>query len=129
MKAPKKAEKAAKKVQKQAPKKVQKQAPKKPAKQLKKGASKATRGWFGGAGGAQSLDKWYGRASVTLLISMAYCRELALSIMHDLSCNSATCHLSWTWMAAGPDRALFLPGGLLDPADVPSYLNGSLAGE
>uniref|UniRef100_A0A0D6R0F2 Chlorophyll a-b binding protein, chloroplastic n=1 Tax=Araucaria cunninghamii TaxID=56994 RepID=A0A0D6R0F2_ARACU len=29
----------------------------------------------------------------------------------------------------GPDRALFLPGGLLDPADVPSYLNGQLAGD
>lgn len=89
--APKKAEKTAKKVQKQAPKKVQKAAPKpakKPVKQLKKGASKATKGWLGGQGGAQSLDKWY-----------------------------------------GPDRALFLPGGLLDPADVPSYLNGSLAGD
>ena len=30
---------------------------------------------------------------------------------------------------AGPSRALFLPGGLLDPSDVPSYLNGTLAGE
>ena len=30
---------------------------------------------------------------------------------------------------AGPDRALFLPGGLLDAADVPAYLNGSLAGD
>ncbi|CAL5223250.1 g5732 [Coccomyxa viridis] len=29
----------------------------------------------------------------------------------------------------GPSRALFLPGGLLDPSDVPSYLNGTLAGD
>ncbi len=30
---------------------------------------------------------------------------------------------------AGPSRALYLPRGLLDPQDIPSYLNGSLAGE
>lgn len=29
----------------------------------------------------------------------------------------------------GPSRALYLPRGLLDPQDIPSYLNGSLAGE
>merc|ERR1719158_2171972 len=29
----------------------------------------------------------------------------------------------------GPDRALFLPGGLLDRSDVPSYLTGELAGD
>lgn len=29
----------------------------------------------------------------------------------------------------GPDRALFLPSGLLDPSDVPSYLNGELPGD
>ncbi|CAL8463008.1 g2542 [Coccomyxa elongata] len=29
----------------------------------------------------------------------------------------------------GPSRALFLPGGLLDPSDVPTYLNGTLAGD
>lgn len=29
----------------------------------------------------------------------------------------------------GPDRALFLPGGLLDPSDLPTYLNGELAGD
>eukprot|EP00208_Stichococcus_sp_RCC1054_P006170 CAMPEP_0206137484 /NCGR_PEP_ID=MMETSP1473-20131121/2604_1 /ASSEMBLY_ACC=CAM_ASM_001109 /TAXON_ID=1461547 /ORGANISM="Stichococcus sp, Strain RCC1054" /LENGTH=413 /DNA_ID=CAMNT_0053530601 /DNA_START=60 /DNA_END=1301 /DNA_ORIENTATION=- len=29
----------------------------------------------------------------------------------------------------GPSRALYLPRGLLDPADIPSYLNGSLAGD
>jgi hypothetical protein len=32
-------------------------------------------------------------------------------------------------MNVGPDRALFLPSGLLDPSDVPSYLNGELPGE
>jgi len=31
--------------------------------------------------------------------------------------------------AAGPDRALFLPGGLLDRNDLPDYLDGTLAGE
>lgn len=30
---------------------------------------------------------------------------------------------------AGPDRALFLPGGLLDRTDLPDYLDGTLAGE
>merc|ERR1712149_32541 len=29
----------------------------------------------------------------------------------------------------GPDRALFLPGGLLERSDLPSYLNGDLAGD
>jgi light-harvesting complex II chlorophyll a/b binding protein 5 len=29
----------------------------------------------------------------------------------------------------GPDRKLYLPGGLLDPADVPTYLTGELAGD
>eukprot|EP00890_Picochlorum_soloecismus_P003485 jgi/Picsp_1/4137/NSC_01646-R1_minor chlorophyll a-b binding protein of photosystem ii len=29
----------------------------------------------------------------------------------------------------GPDRLLFLPGGLLDRADVPDYLNGTYAGD
>lgn len=30
---------------------------------------------------------------------------------------------------AGPSRALFLPRGLLDEAEIPGYLNGQLAGE
>jgi light-harvesting complex II chlorophyll a/b binding protein 5 len=29
----------------------------------------------------------------------------------------------------GPGRKLYLPGGLLEPADIPSYLNGTLAGD
>ena len=29
----------------------------------------------------------------------------------------------------GPDRKLYLPGGLLDRSEVPAYLNGSLAGD
>ena len=29
----------------------------------------------------------------------------------------------------GPDRALFLPGGLLDRSEVPAYLNGTLPGD
>lgn len=36
------------------------------------------------------------------------------------------CHLL---CCAGPDRALFLPGGLLDRDDLPDYLDGTLAGE
>jgi light-harvesting complex II chlorophyll a/b binding protein 5 len=68
-----------------------KSAPKKAA--AKKAAPaktgvKETKGWLGGEGGAQDLDKWY-----------------------------------------GPSRVLFLPGGLLDGEDVPTYLNGSLAGD
>ena len=30
---------------------------------------------------------------------------------------------------AGPDRKLYLPGGLLTKADLPSYLDGTLAGD
>jgi len=65
-------------------------APKAAAKKavVKPSGSKSTRGWLGGAGGAQNLDKWY-----------------------------------------GPDRALFLPGGLLDRTDLPDYLDGTLAGD
>ncbi|WIA23179.1 hypothetical protein OEZ86_010071 [Tetradesmus obliquus] len=68
-------------------------AAKAPVKAAKKAVSKvtgtkATRGWLGGSGGAQGLDKWY-----------------------------------------GPDRALFLPGGLLDRNDLPDYLDGTLAGD
>jgi len=29
----------------------------------------------------------------------------------------------------GPDRKLYLPGGLLDPSEVPAYLNGTLPGD
>jgi len=65
-------------------------APKKAAakKVVKPSGTKSTKGWLGGSGGAQNLDKWY-----------------------------------------GPDRALFLPGGLLDRADLPAYLDGSLPGD
>jgi hypothetical protein len=31
--------------------------------------------------------------------------------------------------AAGADRALYLPGGLLDRDELPDYLNGELPGE
>lgn len=30
---------------------------------------------------------------------------------------------------SGPNRALFLPGGLLEISDLPEYLDGSLPGE
>lgn len=55
------AKKAQKKVQKAAPRaaqKVKKQAPAKAKKAV--GGGGRTKGWFGGAGGAQDLDKWYG---------------------------------------------------------------------
>lgn len=40
------------------------------------------------------------------------------------------CARHWTLLRrAGPDRALFLPDGLLDRAEVPEYLTGELAGE
>jgi len=77
----KKAAKAAPKAPKQAAKAVKKAV-------VKPSGTKTTRGWLGGAGGAQGLDKWY-----------------------------------------GPDRALFLPGGLLDRNDLPDYLDGTLAGD
>ena len=58
--------KTAKKVEKKVAK-VQKSASKtasKATKQVKKAASgKRTKGWFGEAGGAQGLDKWYGELS------------------------------------------------------------------
>jgi light-harvesting complex II chlorophyll a/b binding protein 5 len=72
-------------------KKAAKAAPKAKAaakKVVKPSGTKNTRGWLGGQGGAQNLDKWY-----------------------------------------GPDRALFLPGGLLDRNDLPDYLDGTLAGD
>ena len=52
----KKAEKQVKKVQKTATKQASKAV-----SQVKKAAGgKRTKGWFGEAGGAQGLDKWYG---------------------------------------------------------------------
>ena len=60
--------KTAKKVEKKVEKKVQKvqktatKTASKATKQVKKAASgKRTKGWFGEAGGAQGLDKWYGK--------------------------------------------------------------------
>ena len=52
---------------KQAGKKVQKAAKKAPsrAKSAVAGGSK-TKGWFGGEGGAQDLDKWYGESHLIL---------------------------------------------------------------
>jgi hypothetical protein len=44
---------AAPKAPKQAPKAAKKAA-------VKPSGTKTTRGWLGGAGGAQGLDKWYG---------------------------------------------------------------------
>ncbi len=35
-------------------------APVKKAAAVLKSGTKTTRGWLGGAGGAQNLDKWYG---------------------------------------------------------------------
>eukprot|EP01025_Chloroclados_australasicus_P052428 TRINITY_DN6111_c0_g1_i1.p2 TRINITY_DN6111_c0_g1~~TRINITY_DN6111_c0_g1_i1.p2 ORF type:complete len:343 (+),score=60.02 TRINITY_DN6111_c0_g1_i1:762-1790(+) len=69
-KAQKKAGTVAKKVQKQAPKKVQKQAPKpvkKAVSAVKSAVPGGTRGWLGGTGGAQNLDKWYGPSRVLFL--------------------------------------------------------------
>ena len=92
------------------------QAQKSVTKQAKKATSgKSSKGWFGGAGGASDLDKWYGECTGRLS---------CLRTQH----RRAT-RLSVPRLVAGPSRALFLPGGLLDPSDVPSYLNGSLAGE
>lgn len=107
-----KVQKTAGKVQKQATK-VQKQA----TKQVKKATAggKRTKGWFGGVGGPQDLDRWYGESCF---------RTCCLSI-----CKYKDDYRMIVYIAAGPSRALFLPSGLLDPSDVPSYLNGTLAGE
>ena len=105
MQAPAKAQTAAKKVQKKAP-----------AAARKTGA-KATKGWLGGAGGAQDLDRWYGEP------------QEAPAGLHTLLCKVLPTQQLSARLFAGPDRALFLPGGLLDRSDVPAYLNGSLAGE
>lgn len=55
------------------------------------------------------------------------CRPGDAPIVRDLPLN-----LALTFDGGrryGPDRKLFLPGGLLDPSEVPEYLNGTLAGE
>ncbi len=80
-----------------------------------------------------SLDKWYGESPSThhaacgrparaearsAVAGLLFARGATLIDLRALE-SSRT----------GPDRALFLPSGLLDPADVPSYLNGELAGE
>jgi len=126
----KKAEKTAKRVGSQvtqkakgaagkAQKTAKKSAPS-PFKKAQKAVSKAsgsrkTKGWLGGVGGAQGLDKWYGEYSYRFTIIYA--------------CMTGSNGLMEFGRLAGPSRALFLPGGLLDPSDVPSYLNGTLAGE
>jgi hypothetical protein len=46
------------------------------------------------------------------------------------SCSMLTCPTALRLLLSpGPDRALFLPGGLLDRNDLPDYLDGTLAGE
>ena len=57
---------------------------------------------------------------------------MALAALLPVLCATSSTQQQKTcaWVChAGPDRALFLPGGLLDAADVPAYLNGSLAGD
>jgi light-harvesting complex II chlorophyll a/b binding protein 5 len=83
--------KAAPSIKKAAPapaKKAQTQVRRVANQVQRKSGTRATKGWLGGAGGPDNLDKWY-----------------------------------------GPSRALYLPGGLLEDSDVPSYLNGQLAGD
>jgi hypothetical protein len=64
----KKAEKTASKVQKTASK-----VTKKATQQIKKATGgKRTKGWFGGVGGAQDLDKWYGKSSDVAPEELAY---------------------------------------------------------
>jgi light-harvesting complex II chlorophyll a/b binding protein 5 len=35
----------------------------------------------------------------------------------------------WFFVIAGPDRRIYLPEGLLDKSEIPSYLNGEVPGE
>ena len=109
-----KAKGAAGKAQKTA-KKSSAPSPFKKAQKAVSGSSKKTKGWLGGVGGAQGLDKWYGK----------YFTHSDWS----LDASPVSKGLMRRGRLAGPSRALFLPGGLLDPSDVPSYLNGTLAGE
>ena len=63
-----KAKQAVSKVQKSAKKSAPKSAPS-PIKKAQKAVSrggKKTKGWLGGAGGAQGLDKWYGKFIIIL---------------------------------------------------------------
>ena len=89
-------------------------------KQASKGSKKAGtapsgKGWFGEER-ASGLDKWYGTYTPESLAASQYHQSCLVEI--------STCvHF------AGPSRALFLPRGLLDEAEIPGYLNGQLAGE
>ncbi len=108
-----KAKGAAGKAQKTAKKSAP--SPLKKAQKAVSGSSKKTKGWLGGVGGAQGLDKWYG--------------EYFTDSYWSIDASPVSKGLTRRGRLAGPSRALFLPGGLLDPSDVPSYLNGTLAGE
>ena len=111
---------------------VQKASPVKKAASALKAGSKRTKGWLGGEGGAQDLDKWYGVALLALqhLGSSGSLALVACGAGGAFRASSATSSSQTNVkFHAGPDRALFLPGGLLDAADVPAYLNGSLAGD
>lgn len=51
------------------------------------------------------------------------------NIPASMTATSAVPCLLLSVLHPGPDRALFLPGGLLDRAELPDYLDGTLAGE
>ena len=70
----------AKKVVKQAPRPVKKAASQasSAAKSAQKKATKATKGWVGGAGGPKDLDKWYGELPHVHWPRCSVCEDSAL---------------------------------------------------
>ena len=78
-----------------------------------KNAGSSSKGWFGEER-ASGLDKWYG----------TYICQI-----EELACCTTGSVSSLVHSYTGPSRALFLPRGLLDEAEIPGYLNGQLAGE
>lgn len=55
--------------------------------------------------------------------------ELSHVSVPEMSVQGVWLSMGANFLQTGPSRALYLPRGLLDPQDIPSYLNGNLAGE
>lgn len=93
-----------------APAKAKGKAAPKKAAVVKPSGSKATRGWLGGQGGAQNLDKWYGEPlrtrrpfatghwHVSLQFRTVYCIKQRSTT--DTACKRMLPpgdHLPWRW--------------------------------
>jgi hypothetical protein len=88
-------------------------------------AGNGRKGWLGGRQG-DVLDKWYGEFAAAAGGTTAGPPFFSAYPVG----RAPPPHLPPLLPPlSGPNRKLFLPGGLLDPADVPAYLSGTLAGE